>query len=113
MAAAADPTGDLVDVAVTRKIFRSVEGEAITLQVDLGERFPIHAVSVSGTGPAGEAALRLTFSSDGQAWSEIEATEQSAAAGEVRAHVPAGPESWVWPRRRCPEIGAGTKDSPA
>ncbi|SEI15128.1 hypothetical protein SAMN02799636_06031 [Methylobacterium sp. 275MFSha3.1] len=114
MTAAADRCRDLVDLAITREVTQTsdgralasaagdssahgAEGRAFALQVDLGMRFPIHAVSVSLTEPgrSGEgAALQLAFSSDGQTWVEPEVVAQAGADGEIRAVIAAGEAAW-------------------
>lgn len=114
MTATADRGRDLVDLAVTREVTQTSdgrslasaaadpsahggEGRAFALQVDLGLRFPIHAVSLNLTEPgrSGEgAALRLAFSSDGQTWVEPEVVAQAEADGEIRAVIAAGEAGW-------------------
>ncbi|MCJ2136754.1 discoidin domain-containing protein [Methylobacterium sp. J-026] len=112
MAAAADRTEDCVDVAATRDQTRSHDGMALTLQVDLGARFPISAVSVSpvedGRSGAG-AALRLAVSSDGLTWSEVEPAgqTQTEADGAIRLAVAAGVAGWARHVRAVLPVGAG------
>ncbi|MCJ2071055.1 discoidin domain-containing protein [Methylobacterium sp. J-030] len=115
MTAAADRAGDLVDLAITREVTRTSvvralasaaedgqarggEGQASALQVDLGMRFPIHAVSVRWNDPdwPGEgAAVRLAFSSDGLTWIEPDVIASTGADGEIRAVIAAGETSWT------------------
>ena len=115
MAEAADRIEDLVDLAAPREITRTVEGappapaagrpaepdragESLTLVVDLGVRFPIHAVSVSLDGARRSEVvtdLRLAFSQDGSAWSEPPIAARSAADREIRAVLAAGEGRWT------------------
>ncbi|MER2219611.1 coagulation factor 5 8 type domain-containing protein [Methylobacterium brachiatum] len=128
MAATADRSGDLIDLAITGVVARSSggvtpafptgEGEAragidgtLTLEVDLGARFPIHAVSVSPVGPGEGDALRLAVSSDGRTWSEPETTSQIAADGAIRARVGAGPAGWARHVRATLSSGVGTEEA--
>ncbi|MGH1573391.1 coagulation factor 5 8 type domain-containing protein [Methylobacterium sp. P31] len=78
--------------------------------MDLGARFPTHAVSVSVLGPirSGEGTdLRLAFSDDGQAWSEPQKAAPVVADREIRAAVAAGEGSWGRHVRASIPAGSG------
>ena len=103
-AGATDGTnGDLVDVAFGRPWHAAEtarEGDAsavpvdprVDLQVDLGLRFPIRAVSVeTGTG----ARPRLTVSDDGQDWRALALDANPDGAGVVSLTVAPGEGAWA------------------